>query len=89
MPLPLHFTCANFLLYLTNVLLSITVMTPIAANQCLNAARILSKNGICYLPISIPVRHHLGYIPMQGRLHPWDNEQTRVHRQVITLIILH
>ena len=64
-------------------------MTPIAANQCLNAARILSKNGICYLPISIPVRHHLGYIPMQGRLHPWDNEQTRVHRQVITLIILH
>jgi len=57
-------------------------MISSVANLYLNAANILRSNALYYLPISIPVRHHLGYLPMQGRLHPWDIEETRVHRQV-------
>ena len=28
------------------------------------------------------VRQHVGYIPFEGLLHPWNTEETRIQRQV-------
>ena len=47
-----------------------------------NITKLLSNNILNNAPESVPIRHHVGYIPAQGRIHPWDTEESRVQRQV-------
>ena len=55
-------------------------MAGLATNK-FHFASILSNN-IWLNPTSLFVRHHVGYIPFEGLLHPWDTEEVRIHRQV-------
>jgi len=47
-----------------------------------NITKLLSNNILNNAPESVPIRHHVGYIPAQGRIHPWDTEESRVQRQI-------
>ena len=63
-------------------------LSPISAMSLLvnrlssNITKLLSNNILNNTPESVPIRHHVGYIPAQGRIHPWDTEESRVQRQV-------
>ena len=63
-------------------------LSPISAMSLLvnrlssNITKLLSNNILNNAPESVPIRHHVGYIPAQGRIHPWDTEESRVQRQV-------
>ena len=57
-------------------------MIPSVMNKFIKANTIITKSFDCITPFYVPVRGHLGYLPAQGRLHPWDTEETRVQRQV-------
>merc|ERR1739848_685820 len=34
------------------------------------------------MPIAFQVRGHVGYLPADGRLHPWDTEEARTQKQI-------
>ena len=51
-------------------------------NKYIKAKYILSNLFDYIAPTYIPVRTHFGYLPVQGRLHPWDTEEARIARQV-------
>ena len=57
-------------------------MIPSAMNKYIKAKYILSNSFDYIAPTYIPVRTHFGYLPTQGRLHPWDTEEARIARQV-------
>jgi len=57
-------------------------MIPSAMNKYIKAKYILSNSLDYIAPTYIPVRTHFGYLPVQGRLHPWDTEEARIARQV-------
>jgi len=51
-------------------------------NKCIKAKNIIPSSLDYVVPICIPVRTHFGYLPAQGRLHPWDTEEHRIARQI-------
>ena len=49
----------------------------------INGLNVLSKQILRNVPIALQVRGHVGYLPAEGLLHPWDTENARLYKQVI------
>jgi len=57
-------------------------MIPPAMNRYIKAKNLIPNSFDYFAPICIPIRSHVGYLPAQGRRHPWDTEEARIARQV-------
>jgi len=57
-------------------------MIPSVMNKYIKAKILIPNSFDCIAPIYVPIRGHMGYLPAQGRLHPWDTEEARIQRQV-------
>jgi len=51
-------------------------------NKSINASKIICKHQLCNIPITLQVRGHVGYLPAEGRLHPWETEEARTQKQI-------
>lgn len=51
-------------------------------NKTINTFNVLTKQMLRNGPIALQVRGHVGYLPAEGLLHPWDTENARLYKQI-------